>query len=129
MSFDVFLQAFQGGHDADGDPSAVLRVLSPYFEQPPDDNAFVRLVTTDGDADVYGIGRPSAAMMWNHVAGTHAWNLMYEVAREAGLVIMPVGCPTCVCRPEQVEDLPVELRDPVRVVKSGADVLRAIREA
>lgn len=127
VSFDIFLQAFEAGRDASGDANAVTRVLSPYFEQPPD-NGFVRLVTSDGEADVYGIGEPSASLMFNHVSGKHAWDLMFEVARSAGLVIMPVGCPTLVCRPEQEQDLPEAFRDAVRLVTSGADILRAIRE-
>ena len=125
MSFDVLLQGFRNGQVADGDPAAVMRILSPYFKAPPDDS-FACIVTSDGEADVYGIGRPSASLMFNRIGGEQAWQLMYEVARDAGLAIMPVGCATCICTAEQERDLPPELRDQVRVVQSGADIVRAI---
>lgn len=126
MSFDIFLQAFRDGQASHHDPAAVRRMLTPFLSAPPSDS-FARVVTADGEADVHGIGDPSG-LMFNHVEGERAWQLIYEVAREAGLVIMPVGCATLICSAAGKGDLPEELRADVRVVHSGADLLRAIGE-
>jgi hypothetical protein len=124
MSFDIFLQKFTTGCTGDADGDAVYRVLEPYFAGPPE-GEFVRLKTRDGEATVYGIG--TGSLMFNHVSGEHAWQIMYDVARMVGLTIMPVGCPVLICDDSMFSDLPQDLRGDVRTVESGADVLRAIR--
>jgi hypothetical protein len=125
MSFDIYLLGFRNGKAVDGDTTAAMRILSRYFRAPPD-NSFAHIVTSDGRADVYGVGKPSASLMFNHVCGEQAWQVVYEVAHQAGLVIVPIGCATLICKAEQECDLPPELRDDVRLVRSGADILRAI---
>jgi hypothetical protein len=42
---------------------------------------------------------------------------------------MPVGCPTCVTSEDRLSDLPEGIRDEVKVISSGADLLAAIRSA
>jgi hypothetical protein len=67
--------------------------------------------------------------MFTHAAGRHIWDLVYEIARAANWVIIPVGCPTCVPAAEMVAHVPDELCADALVVNSGEDVLHAIVDA
>lgn len=124
MSCDVFLQGFAGGDAQPGRPEVATRVLAPYFAEAPRDG-YVRLQLADGEADVFGVGRSS--LMVNHASGEQIWDLIITVATAAGWVIMPVGCPVCVVMPEQVADLPDELRADVAVVRTGTELCQVIR--
>jgi hypothetical protein len=73
---------------------------------------------------VDGLG--GASLMINHASGELIWQVMVDVARAAGFVIMPVGCPVCVAREEMIEDLPGELQDGAVVVRSGVELLKAV---
>ena len=125
MSFDIFLQSFAGGQAALGDPGAALRVLEPYLAGPAD-GGYAKARTADGAADVYGLG--SDCLMINHASGTLIWQVMVDVARAAGYVILPVGVPACVVREEMIGDLPGELRDGAVVVRSGAELQDAVTQ-
>jgi hypothetical protein len=123
VSFDVFLQRF-GDHP--GDAHAGLRVLEPLLVSPPGDGyGLVR--TTDGEAEVYGLGTDS--LMFTHASGRQVWQVMVDVAHAAGYAIMPVGCPTCVTRVEHVADLPEEVRSSVVVIQNGDDLLATVTDA
>jgi hypothetical protein len=56
VSFDVFLQRFDGGDVGRADGATVLNVLEPLIDARSD--GWARLRTSDGDADVYGIDDP-----------------------------------------------------------------------
>ena len=86
---------------------------------------FVEVRIGDGTADIY---LDDDGMMANHISGVDPWDLLLVGAREADWVILPVGCPTCVTRPAQEAELPVELRDDVRLVHTGGDLLAIILE-
>jgi hypothetical protein len=123
VSFDVFLQRF-GDHR--GDARAGARVLEPLLVSPPSDGyGLVR--TTDGEADVYGLGTDS--LMFTHASGRQVRQVMVDVAHAAGYAIMPVGCPTCVTRVEHVADLPEEVRSSVVVIQNGDDLLATVTDA
>jgi hypothetical protein len=126
VSFDVFLQGFSSGQAATGQPDAALRVLAPFFVEAPSDG-YVVLETTDGSADIYGVGRDS--LMVTHASGEQVWDLLFATAVAAGWVVMPVGCPVCVTSEDQVSQLPEELSKAVAVVTSGAGILNVIRQS
>jgi len=86
--------------------------------------AFTRVITDDGDAEVYGVG--TDGLMFIHATGRQVWRVMYEVARAVDWAIIPGGCPTCVPTPNMVAHLPDELRADALVVSSGDEVLAAV---
>ena len=124
MSFDVFLQAFKGGDAADGDGDAVLDVLAPWIVEHGD--GWVRIATSDGGADVYGIDTPASGVMCRRIEGRAAWDVVLDVARAAGFVVMPVGCGTVVTDDAQRAELPDDLPEPVVTATSGLDLLTLI---
>jgi hypothetical protein len=125
VSFDIFFQHFEEGDAAPMDMERVLDILRPMFAEPPD-GGFVRLRTTDGEADVYGLH--TEGLMVNHAGGRAIWDVFYELAAKASLAIMPVGCPTCVASEAGLRDLPEELRKEARVVRDGAELLASLEE-
>jgi hypothetical protein len=127
MSFDIFLQAFKGGEAGTADPSVITNILDPYVSQRNGDDEYVRLVTEDGEAACYGYG--TEGLMVNYASGEHIWDLLVQVAKAAGLVIMPVGCPVSVTDPSQIADVPPGFFDKFVVVSTGADLVRSIKEA
>ena len=120
MSFDVFFQGFLAGQSSRRGGAQMREVLAPHVVERRD--TFLHVRFGDGEADVYV---DDDAMMAHHVSGQDAWDLLLEGARAANWVIMPVGCPTCLTRPDQREELPAELRADAVVVDTGAD-LRAV---
>ena len=89
--------------------------------------AFTRIVTEDGDAEVYGVGK--TCLMFTQASGHQVWPVMYEIARVGNWVIIPVGCPTCAPTPSMIPHLPDELRADAVVASSGGDILAAVRNA
>lgn len=126
VSFDVYLQAFRGGDAADGDGQAAMAALAPHLSA--HEANWAQVTTDDGGADVYGIDRPDASLMFNHISGTSVWQLIYDVAERAGCAVMPVGCPTCLPVSVAADDLPGELADNIVVVASGHDLRRAVHD-
>jgi hypothetical protein len=131
VSFDIVLQAFTDGDAAGGDIAALRAVLEPLVRHR--DGYGVQIETADGEADVYGLDDDeerveAVAVMVNHASGRALWDVLYDAARAAGLVVMPVGCPVCVTDERQIPHLPPELVDAagVVVVRSGADILAAV---
>lgn len=66
--------------------------------------------------------------MANHIEGRDPWDLLVRGARAAAWVIIPIGCPTCLTQPGQMEELPDALDKDVVVIETGAD-LRAVIES
>lgn len=124
MSFDVFLQSFRGGEAAEAPADVVRGLIDPFVVKA--DASFVRIQTSDGEADVHGYDDPSTGLMVNHASGNKVWDLLADLAHSAGLVVMPVGASVCVASEAMVDELPDELRHDVVVVQSGADLLAVI---
>jgi hypothetical protein len=122
VSFDIFLQRFD---DAATDGSAVMSVLRPLIVDEDDEHRFRRIVTGDGDAEVYG--DPASDLMFTHASGVEVWDVIVDVARAAGWVVMPVGCGTCVVDEAQRAGLPEFVPEPVVTVRSGAELIAAIK--
>ena len=126
MSFDVFFQGFDKGEPVPGGGSRMRDVLAPCIKREEPGTSFLLIEVGDGDADVY---LDDDDMLANHVTGRDPWDLLVKGAAAAGWVILPVGCPTCLTHEDQEHDLPDELRERVVIVRSGADLLRAIETA
>lgn len=126
MSFDIFLQGFHRGEALDAGGEEARAVLAPYLASEEPEQRFLQVVTEDGSADVY-LGPDH--LMANHVAGEQAWELLWQVARAAGWVVMPVGAPVCLTAESQRGHLPAVLRPDAVVVGSGEHLLAVVRSA
>jgi hypothetical protein len=124
VSFDIFLKSFRDGDGSTGDGDAALRILDPVIVQR--EIGWARIVTADGEADVYGIDDAANGLMVNHASGDAVYGFLYDVARSAGFVVMPVGCPTCVVDPAMKAHLPSEIAQHAVVIESGDDLRRII---
>lgn len=98
-------------------------VLAPHIIE--ETEAFSRVRVGDGEADVY---LRDDGMMANHVSVRDPWDLLFRGARAGDWVIMPMGCPTCLTRSGQREELPAELGDDVVLVDTVVG-LRAVIES
>ncbi|AYY11688.1 hypothetical protein EF847_02045 [Actinobacteria bacterium YIM 96077] len=123
MNFDIFLQRFTGGDVAPTGRVATVTVLERYLADPPA-GGYTEIITRDGRADVYGLD--GDGLMINHAEGRDVFELMFQVSKAAGYVIMPVGSPTCVLDESMIPHLPEVLRHDAVVVSSGDDLLRVI---
>ena len=124
MSFDVFLQDFS---KVPRDRRTIgERVLEPLL-----DASRRNIITGDGSAAVYfADDGPLHSMMFNHIAGNAAWDVIYEIAVAAEWAVLPVGGPVCVVTDEHVLSVPPELRATgVLVVGSGQELRRAATAA
>jgi hypothetical protein len=131
VSFDIHLQGFRDGDDADADAAVVLEALRPFVRNGPERmglDEFAELVTADGGAELY-IGEPARGFMVAHASGREIWRVLYEVAARASLaVLFPGARVACVTSSDLLPHLPAEIRDDARVVRSG-DELRAAVES
>lgn len=64
--------------------------------------------------------------MVNHLSGTAAYALLYDIARSAGFVVIPTGGPTCLPDGAMLEHLPAELAVDAVIIESGDDLRRVI---
>lgn len=118
VSFDVFLQGFCDV-PADRSESVGQRVLAPLL-----DACGENVVTADGSAAVYGARDvPLDGLMFNHIEGDLAWEVIFAAAVAGDWAIMPVGGPVCIVREEQYDSVPEELRaDGLVLVRTGTEL-------
>jgi len=118
MSFDVYLQDF-ADKPADRSASVGRRVLAPLL-----DAGAENILTADGSAAVYGASdAPLEGLMFNHIEGDRAWDVIFDAAVVGDWVIMPVGAPLCIVREEQRNSVPDELEDEgIVLVRSGSEL-------
>jgi hypothetical protein len=126
MSFDIFLQAFKAGDGATGDGAAARAVLRPLL---PHGEAGGFIETSDGTADVYGLDDADPGLMFNHVRGRQAWDVIYAAAHAGGFAIMPAGCVTLLPDEAMRNELPEFVPEPVLVIHSGAELLAVIESS
>jgi hypothetical protein len=101
MSFDVFFQGFLAGESSERGGAQIREVLAPRIGE--EYEHFFRVRVGDGEADIY---LHDGGMMANHIEGRDPWDLLVQGAKAANWVIIPVGCPTCLTQPGQMEELP-----------------------
>ena len=71
-------------------------------------DAWVRLVTIDGSAELCRYGDDLVGLLVNHASGGEVWNVLHRVAEDGGFAVMPVGCGTFVTGDGALVDLPDE---------------------
>lgn len=86
------------------------------------------VVTADGSADVYGATEvPLHSLMFNHIDGDLAWDLIFDAAVAGDWVVLPVDAPVCIIDDAQAAFIPDELRELGQVlVRSGSELRAAI---
>jgi hypothetical protein len=82
------------------------------------------VVTADGAAAAYGASDvPLDGLMFNHVAGELAWDVIFDAAVAGDWMILPVGGPVCTVRDEQADTVPEELKaDGLVLVRTGTEL-------
>lgn len=125
MSFDIYLQDFSDD-PADRSASVGRSVLAPLLDADGEN-----IVTADGSAAVYGATDvPQEGLMFNHVDGDLAWDVIFDAAVAGDWVIMPVGVPVCIVRDEQRRAVPDELKDVgIVLVRSGRELREVVTSA
>lgn len=124
MSFDIFFQRFEAGEPTEGEDGPVRLVLEPHITGR--DASWARIVTADGEADVYGMDGLGSDLMVSHASGRAVWDLMFELAVVGRFAVILPGCGTCITDASHASDLHPDVPDPVTVVGSGADLLRVV---
>lgn len=127
VSFDIFFQRFKNGDLAEGDRAAVESLRAPLVERR--DDAWARIRTIDGEADLYGVDSLGSHLLINHASGRAIWDVMFELARIGVFAVMPVGCGTYITDSTDRSDLPSEAPEPITVVHSGQDLLDVVESA
>ena len=125
MSFDVFAQGFSGGAAAESGGDEAAAVLAPHIADRRD--GWARLARPYGSMEVHGLGTGRHSLMFNHVDGGGAWDLIVDAARAANWVLMPIGCGTFVTDRRQRDHLPDGVPRPVVEVRSGTELIAGIR--
>ncbi len=124
MSFEVYLQDFS---DAPADRSVAVgqRMLAPLL-----DAQRASIATADGSADVYGADEvPLHSLMFDHIDGDLAWDVVFDAAVAGDWVVLPVGCRVCIVDDAHADSIPAELRDVGHtLVRSGSELRAAISE-
>ena len=128
MSFDIILQGFVRGDGAPGNRAAAIAIVTPLLAGPVSDG-FGRIVTADGEGDIYGLDDNDQGLVINHATGRQIWQLIVDVARAAGYAVLPVGCPVCVVDEVMIGHLPDQLRQNAVLVRDGGDLERAVVNA
>jgi hypothetical protein len=123
---DIFVRAFGDAADRDGLPVRRLLLEAGGFRVAEDGSIDV------GGTAVHGLpiaGRPFAGLTFAHVTEA-ALGLVVAVAREADMVILPVGCPACVVFEHQRAQLPAEFAGHgVELVETAAQLASVVRGA
>jgi hypothetical protein len=119
MSFDIYLQDFSDA-PADRSESVGQRVLAPLLDADGEN-----VVTADGSVAVYGASEvPLDGLMFNHIEGDLAWDVIFDAAVAGSWVIMPVGGPLCIVSEEHADSVPEELKDDGLVLVHSGKELR-----
>ncbi|WP_341941214.1 hypothetical protein [Microbacterium sp. LWH10-1.2] len=123
MSFDVHL--LQAGDNGSDPTNATLDSLRPYLVA-----GEMRLATADGGAEVYGLEtRPIKSVMFTHVDGHAAWDVIYSAAVAGSWAVVPVGGDTCIVDPRHALELPAELVAGGFVLVTSGEELRVAATA
>ncbi|MGW1804632.1 hypothetical protein [Streptomyces sp. NPDC002078] len=130
MSYDIFVHRFSDGEMAPLNKSTVYQVLGPYIHSQNPEGTFLQIRTEDGGrADVYL--NTDTSVMINHFGGDTAMDLIAELLRRLGAVLLLPEGTVVLSRPEDRESLPQTLRDEwsITVASTGAEIARGIQES
>jgi len=129
VSFDVFVQRFENGESVPLDHAAVRNALAEASSAPlpAPDGGHLKLKTDDGGADLYGLRPGSMALMFNHISGFSAWNVIWNIAHTTSAVLLPVGAPTIATSAETLDQLPTELKQAAIVATDPAPLLQVLK--
>ncbi|MES1170062.1 MAG: hypothetical protein ABUL47_05170 [Leifsonia sp.] len=114
MSFDIFLQDFSA-ESADRSRE-ILPLLAPLLDGG-------EIITTDGSAYVYGIEDPPiTGLMFTHVVGDAAWDVIFEAALTANWIVLVDG-KVLIVNDGQRGTIPEDLAEaPTMLVRSGTEL-------
>jgi hypothetical protein len=129
VSLGVYLQGFRNGDSASVEGSKVWQALEPHVVDSGD--TWAKVCVGDGDAEVYGVDDFSTGLMFTHLNGREVWDMVFEVARAGGCVVVPAEGPVGVLDEVDAQHVPAALSDAVGVVvvSSGSDLLRLIESS
>lgn len=121
MSFDVFLQGFD---DDPVDRAIVVREIVGGLLAVGGES----ITTSDGSADVYGLDAvPLSGLMFNHVAGEAAWDVIYAISRAAGWAVFASDGPCCIADESIRAAIPAGVAEwGVVLVASGRELREAV---
>jgi hypothetical protein len=123
-SFAAFLHAYHDGDIRTVDGDSVLDALARFSTEPvTPDSCWIR--TTDGEAQIFGLDGTASGFMINHASGRVIWDALGHVADVTGMAILPIGCPTCVTRPELLALFAEGLKTDTRLVTTGEQLVAA----
>lgn len=91
VSYDVFMHRFKEGESAPLDMNVLQEILSPYVTAQHPDTGLLQIAANDdgGEADVYVKGESS--IMINHFGGDVIMNVISEMLRRLGAVLILPG--------------------------------------
>jgi hypothetical protein len=121
MSFDIFLQRFD---DVPADDAAIDALVERAATSIEREGTSRRVATEDGGAEIYGDARDG--LMFTNASGEVVFDLIVEVARAAGWVILPGDCGTVVVGKPDPASLPDFLPEPVVEITTGSELIAHI---
>jgi hypothetical protein len=129
VSYDVFVHRFKEGESASLDMNVLQEVLSPYVTAQHPETGLLQIAANNdgGEADVYVKGESSITI--NHFGGDVIMNVISEMLRRLGAVLILPGGTVIIDRDDDRCHLPSYMRDEwsVIVAPSGAEITRAIQ--
>jgi hypothetical protein len=129
MSFDMFVQGFDGG-DAAPMPSSAFDVFGPHVDRTQPEHHFWHVRTADdGEADIYADVTPgnfNSLMISRFSPGTPL-DLLAEFTILAGAVILASNGPAMLTDEAQRQHLPHDFRHDAVVVRSGDDIRQVLQ--
>jgi hypothetical protein len=128
MSYDMFVQGFDGG-DAAPIPSSAFDVFRPHIDRAEAEHDFWHVRAPDGgEADIYGdvTSGTFGGFMISHFSPGDVLDLLAEFTIRAGAVILPQDGPAMMTAETQRQHLPDGFGDDAIVVRSGEDIQHVI---
>jgi hypothetical protein len=129
MSYDMFVQGFNGG-DAAPMPSSAFDVFRPHVDRTQPEHHFWHLRTPDdGQADIYAnvTSGTFKSLMISRFSDGDPLDLLAEFTIRAAAVILAPGGPAMLIAETQRQHLPEELQHDAMVVRNGDDIRQALR--
>jgi hypothetical protein len=127
MSYDMFVQGFDGGNAAPM-PSSAFDVFRPHVDRTQPECHFWHLHTPDdGEADIYANVTPGTfdSLMISRFSDGDPLDLLAEFTIRAAAVILAPGGPAMLTAEAQRQHLPGDFQQDAVVVRNGDDIRQA----